>query len=651
VTVHVEGSGVDDIDQLRIGGSGAFDAPTQTTPSQPRRQPLPLDVALTFPRGVAGLEHVTAVGLRNLNAVGAGSADVTIVDGKHAATTLTLAAASTVGDGGSDGDVDMSQPAVAIVSPSATAYTNGTLSVQVAVAGAADDVQLLVDGTLLASLTPPYQFDWNTTGQAEGSYMLTARATIAGASVDSAPRTVVVDRTPPTVTDRAPAPNATNVEWAKPVVAQFSEPLAPTTVNDSTVSVTAASMAVAKTLMLSSDGMTLTVAPTQPSLPAMMTVAFGTGITDRAGNALVMPGVPWTWAVPFWQQLGGPIVTANAINAHVQSDASGGVSVAYTYAPTQDTKYLISRWDDTAATWSTLGTSISDAIGVIGINPTQPEYTVAKDGTPWAFCNAFDSGTSTTRRYAAHWTGTAWSALPSVDDDNGVDTNTVDGSGAPVLVNLFNTSVTAQRFAGGAWAALGAAVPVTTSGALPVVRTDGTGAPAVAFADNASKGVSVYRYDAASSTWKQVASNLTANNQTVVSTSLAYARTGTIGVVAFRQNNTSNQINMVARLTDTAAVQSPNVISTGGIPTVAVSNSNEMVLASSDGTNLTVVHRTDFSAGTAWAAFGPAVNGTNPPYDDTATSMAVDPSNRLLVTFGTTSQNQLFVMRSNTPLP
>ena len=90
-------------------------------------------------------------------------------------------------------------------------YVNGSLSFQVSVKGAsATSVMLLSNDALLADLPgPPYAFTWDTAASArgpvpEGIYSITARATVDGHQVTSAPVTVVVDRTPPTA-ERRPA--------------------------------------------------------------------------------------------------------------------------------------------------------------------------------------------------------------------------------------------------------------------------------------------------------------------------------------------------------------------------------------------------------------------------------------------------------------
>ena len=74
---------------------------------------------------------------------------------------------------------DTTPPTASITSPAAGATVSGTVGIQ---ANASDDVgvtrvDFLVDGSLLSSdTTAPYSASWNTTGAANGTHSLTARA-------------------------------------------------------------------------------------------------------------------------------------------------------------------------------------------------------------------------------------------------------------------------------------------------------------------------------------------------------------------------------------------------------------------------------------------------------------------------------------------
>ena len=116
---------------------------------------------------------------------------------------------------------------IAISSPSGTAYTNATVNIQVAATGSVDTV-ILLDGTAqIASISSPFSFDWSTTGLPEGDHVIVARS----GSLKSAPVTIVVDRTAPTIIGRNPAPGADQVSSSDPIVVTFSEPILATSVD------------------------------------------------------------------------------------------------------------------------------------------------------------------------------------------------------------------------------------------------------------------------------------------------------------------------------------------------------------------------------------------------------------------------------------
>jgi hypothetical protein len=194
---------------------------------------------------------------------------------------------------------------VGITSPSATAHTNGDLAVQVTVSGAPDSVELRVDGELLVALSAPYAYTWATSNHEEGTYALTAIARWGGQTVTSAARTVVVDRTRPTVTARSPSPNASNVWHGDPIRVTFSEPVRASSVSGGSVALDRVGGApVAAALELDADGTSLTIFMTESlAVPADLRLTLSEAITDLAGNALIAPE-PWTWNLPFWQWLG-----------------------------------------------------------------------------------------------------------------------------------------------------------------------------------------------------------------------------------------------------------------------------------------------------------------------------------------------------------
>ena len=104
-------------------------------------------------------------------------------------------------------------PTVRITSPTiGTTYTNGTVHITAAIDPPLDlPIELRKDGAAFTTLVPPaYEYSWDTTKAVEASYVLTAEVAFSNESATSAPVTIVVDRTPPTIS-RTPSPGAVDV--------------------------------------------------------------------------------------------------------------------------------------------------------------------------------------------------------------------------------------------------------------------------------------------------------------------------------------------------------------------------------------------------------------------------------------------------------
>ena len=96
LAVHVASAQVSIVDQLQLDTTIAGSAPlmSRLTPAQPKTQSLPIDVALAFAHGQAGVMHIDLSGLRNGKVIGFGSANVTLAAGKHQTVDITLAPGS-----------------------------------------------------------------------------------------------------------------------------------------------------------------------------------------------------------------------------------------------------------------------------------------------------------------------------------------------------------------------------------------------------------------------------------------------------------------------------------------------------------------------------------------------------------------------------
>jgi len=111
---------------------------------------------------------------------------------------------------------------VSLLALSERLISNGTVNIQVQVTGGTPDkVELLVDNRLLTTLAAPYTYQWSTTSTVEGAHRLTAKATSAGNTFLSDSREVVVDRNPPQIASRLPAPGTQDVWVQQPIEATF----------------------------------------------------------------------------------------------------------------------------------------------------------------------------------------------------------------------------------------------------------------------------------------------------------------------------------------------------------------------------------------------------------------------------------------------
>ena len=214
------------------------------------------------------------------------------------------------GDG--DGSTAVVPNSVSITAPTAaTTYTNGSVSIVVSTDHPTSaPISIIATGATAATVgtvtAPQASFNWNTTGVAEGTYSVTAQLTSNGKTVTSNAVTIVVDRTPPqvVVSTLVPAPSASDVVLVAPIVAGFSEPLLPSTVTSTTITIqTASATTLPTTVSLSGDGKTATLAITSDkgiTLDQAFTGTFSSSITDLAGNALVHLTTAWSWDVPSW---------------------------------------------------------------------------------------------------------------------------------------------------------------------------------------------------------------------------------------------------------------------------------------------------------------------------------------------------------------
>jgi hypothetical protein len=174
------------------------------------------------------------------------------------------------------------------------------------------------------------------------------------------------DTTPPTVTDRRPAADATDVATGTDVTATFSEPLAAATVDVATVTLTQGATQVSGTVTYSRATGTATFDPAA-ALAGNTTyeVHLGAGITDPAGNHLT--AVTWTFATGPEAPPVAPAMTDSTTAEFTAGNASGLEATgdgdgALRLAPTRDTypfsgAALPNGWEALTTPWTQGGTA------------------------------------------------------------------------------------------------------------------------------------------------------------------------------------------------------------------------------------------------------------------------------------------------------
>lgn len=161
---------------------------------------------------------------------------------------------------------------------------------------APDRLELLRDGTAIAELVlPTYWYSWNVGVEPEGEHQLVARAWLGDSSFDSAPVTVVVDRTPPTAVGVAPLFNH-RARW--PFYITLSEDVI---VEPGDVVVTRDGGVPVEVVVSTWPHVGAASAwPVSPvETPATVTMKLD-GVTDLAGNPL--PVTERVFEVPAWWQ-------------------------------------------------------------------------------------------------------------------------------------------------------------------------------------------------------------------------------------------------------------------------------------------------------------------------------------------------------------
>lgn len=546
------------------------------------------------------------------------------------------------------------QLAVSIVSPAGPVLTNGVrpLPVQVAVNTGGllpDKLELLLDGTVVATLDRSDRADVTLYSVSEGTHQLTARLSLGGQTLTSAPISVTIERVAPTVVSRTPAPGGFGGA-ATPIRAVFSEAVLPASLTEASVVLRAGGAVVGRTVTLSDDGRTLSITPSPPlSVPSAPEVTLTSGITDLAGNGLVLDGTPWAWTLSVWTPIGGPAEGSDfhpggtpAPRMVLGTDGQPIVAFAATAksSRTQLDDLVVRRWNGSA--WVNLGGPFSavtvgsglDATSVacvsLALDPAGHPVVVWDEATGNS-AEGFPTGYAYyARRYnpgTAHWDelgpngGQIDTRSSLYGPCSGLPTSlAVDRAGRPVVAYYTENGLFVKRFDNGAWTGIGPAggrLGTPSYAGFALALTSGND-PVVAWGDQNAGTTRVSRYVSATDSWSTVGPEngsvragglivsvpqllLDASDQPLLSGTVRVpygANVTTGGVTVFRYSGATWQ--------EVGPRAAGYGVAEGQLATVALDGSGHPVLAyvgsTSDGYNL-YVRRYN---GAAWEGVGTA---------------------------------------------
>ncbi|WP_225412537.1 Ig-like domain-containing protein [Stigmatella hybrida] len=325
-----------------------------------------------------------------------------------------------------------------LTAPTDTTYTNGAVSIQLQVQGVLPEhVELVLDEQPLTRLEAPYRFEWDTRSTPEGAHRLRARARLEGQEFSSEAREVVVDRTPPRLTEQRPTSGAQDVWVREPIEATFSEPVKTSTLTQDTVKLDVGGAEAATALSLSPDGKKLTITPiTRPTVPNSIQLSLTEGIADLAGNPLTPPMGTWTWSLPLSFSVGTlsipgdtfPCAPQLLINSNNNPFISWSERIRDRFAP-----FTIHTYQFTNNEWTPVGNPISSQtiLEVLAWHPHAAQLDSHNNPLiSWPQTNETSSTLNIT-----HWKNNDWKNIANPSSSNPDMFNIEDSSGFTIRLD------------------------------------------------------------------------------------------------------------------------------------------------------------------------------------------------------------------------
>ncbi|NVJ08077.1 Ig-like domain-containing protein [Myxococcus sp. AM001] len=407
-------------------------------------------------------------------------------------------------------------------------YANGVLPVTVrAHGGTPETVEVFLNGSLLATLLPPFQFEWDTTQLPEGVHQLQARTQWKGHSLLSPKHSVTVDRTGPSVVSRSPM-SGLRVGRTTTLAVTFSEALWLTQDEGPTASVQIEGRTLSPRMSLSEDRLTLHAQIDKPEvLPSTGSASVPLwNVRDRAGNHAVHNGLPvghvdWTWEVdlfhqesPHWSQWpssgrDGPASVTDRLALVVEPDGApvAALADALGSAPLDEAVraagIVVGRLEDGA--WQEVGAPVIAP----GASPeaivSHPRLALGSEGRLVMAFLQRDAAEANPALHVFQWSVDTWAPLGA--RVNAPDAAAllgaalaVDSEGRPIVAWSAADGVHVHRWEGGGWLRLGDVQRVgtgpeaTVSAYAPALSVDGSGGVFLAWAEAESSAVGAGLY-------------------------------------------------------------------------------------------------------------------------------------------------------------
>ena len=257
--------------------------------------------------------------------------------------------------------------------------------------------------------------------------------TLSDVSIGYAPAS---DTTPPTITDRHPAPNATSVPLNTNVTAQFSEPMNPATISSSSLHLRKQGSGTDVPAAVSYSGTTATLDPNADLDPnSVYTVTVDGSVQDQAGNAL---GAADTWSFTTVSPSFGFTDTTVSdfgagspdANSYVSETDNGEVTLKPTVGEEFSGSSVPAGW--TSCPWTTSeppcppGATVSD--GALHANGAYARTDTAYPaGRALEFKATFNAIPFETAGFATDLNAAPWATFSTKSDGNTLFTRTDNG--------------------------------------------------------------------------------------------------------------------------------------------------------------------------------------------------------------------------------